>query len=327
MHLLEVLEQDPALAVDDRLRQARRARAVEHPQRVVERRRARTPAMTLRRRGTRPPSPCRRGSRSARPARRSRRDPIDDLAAVEVLAAVAVAVDRQQHLRLDLREAVDDRARAELRRRARPDRAQRRGREERRDRLRDVRHVRRHAVALADAERDQPGADPRGLARAARPRSTRRARAAPTRGGSRPRRRPCRGRCARRSDSRAPGNHSAPGISRDASTAVVGASTPKKSQIAAQNPSRSSTDQRHSDVVVVRLHAALGSAASPRRACACARPTPLRSAGASQELRWRLGHGAARMLLRSASRSSSPRVSRRAASPRRWSRGPARCRA
>ncbi len=35
--LLELLEQDPALAVHDRLRQARRARGVEHPQRVVER--------------------------------------------------------------------------------------------------------------------------------------------------------------------------------------------------------------------------------------------------------------------------------------------------
>src|SRR5262249_18727638 len=35
--LLQVLEEDAALAVDDRLREARRARAVEHPERVVER--------------------------------------------------------------------------------------------------------------------------------------------------------------------------------------------------------------------------------------------------------------------------------------------------
>ena len=35
VHLLQRLEQDPAVAVDDRLRQARRARAVEHPERMV----------------------------------------------------------------------------------------------------------------------------------------------------------------------------------------------------------------------------------------------------------------------------------------------------
>src|SRR5690349_4248448 len=34
--LLEVLEQNAALAVDDRLREAGRARAVQHPERVVE---------------------------------------------------------------------------------------------------------------------------------------------------------------------------------------------------------------------------------------------------------------------------------------------------
>jgi hypothetical protein len=36
VELLEVLEQDPALPVDDRLRQAGGAGRVEHPQRVVE---------------------------------------------------------------------------------------------------------------------------------------------------------------------------------------------------------------------------------------------------------------------------------------------------
>src|ERR1700722_2247191 len=57
-------------------------------------------------------------------ARQLREDLADGGAAIEVLAAVPVAVDRQQHLRLELREAVDDAARAELRRRARPDRAE-----------------------------------------------------------------------------------------------------------------------------------------------------------------------------------------------------------
>jgi hypothetical protein len=37
VQLLEVLEQDPAVAVDDRLRQAGRAARVQDPQRVVER--------------------------------------------------------------------------------------------------------------------------------------------------------------------------------------------------------------------------------------------------------------------------------------------------
>ena len=93
-------------------------------------------------------------------------------APVEVLAAVAVAVDREQHLRLDLREAVDHAAAAELGRRRRPDRAERGRGEERRDRLRDVRQVGRDAVAAA-RRRARPA--PRGsppCARAARPTST-----------------------------------------------------------------------------------------------------------------------------------------------------------
>ena len=76
--LLEVLEQDPALRVHDRLRQAGRARGVEDPQRVVERdaleRRApRRSAGTPRpsrprpRRGSRA-SPCAR-ARASRPGR------------------------------------------------------------------------------------------------------------------------------------------------------------------------------------------------------------------------------------------------------------------
>ena len=49
--------------------------------------------------------------------------------------------------------------------------------------------------------------------------------------------------------SRAPGNHSAPGIERRPSTRSYGteARMSKKCQIALQKPSRSVTDQRHSD--------------------------------------------------------------------------------
>ena len=88
---------------------------------------------------------------------------LDQLAAVMVLAAVAVAVDRQQHLRLDLGEAVDDAARAEVGRAARPDRAEAGGGEEGGDRLGDVRHVGDDAVAALDAERLQAGGDAGGL--------------------------------------------------------------------------------------------------------------------------------------------------------------------
>src|SRR5207302_10136078 len=85
----------------------------------------------------------------------TREDLLERRRAVEVLAAVAVAIDREKHLRLDLREAVDDAARTELRRGARPDRADRCRREKRDERLGDVRHVRHHPVATSHAERAQ----------------------------------------------------------------------------------------------------------------------------------------------------------------------------
>ena len=87
----------------------------------------------------------------------------DPLAAVEVLAAVAVALGRDQHLRLDLLEAVHHGRRAELGRAARPDRADARAGEERDHRLGHVRHVRRHAVAAPHAEPPQPGGAARHL--------------------------------------------------------------------------------------------------------------------------------------------------------------------
>ena len=83
----------------------------------------------------------------------------DRLAAVEVLAAVAVAVDGEQHLGLDLGEAVDHAGRAEVGRAARPDRADRGGGEEGDDRLGDVRQVGDDAVAALDPELAQPRGD------------------------------------------------------------------------------------------------------------------------------------------------------------------------
>ncbi len=89
--------------------------------------------------------------------RQLREDAAHDVEAVEVLAPVPVAVDREQHLRLDLGEAVDHAARPELGRGARPDRADARRREERDQCLGDVRHVGDDAIAAAHAERAQPG--------------------------------------------------------------------------------------------------------------------------------------------------------------------------
>ena len=164
--LLEVLEQDPALRVHDRLRQAGGARGVEDPHRVVEGHALERELLVGGRERLVPVAPV-----PVEVAERHRAlerghlalHALDQLAAVMVLAAVAVAVDRQQHLRLDLREAVDDRARPEVRRAARPDRAEARGGEEGGDRLGDVRHVGDDAVAALDAHRLQAGGDAGGL--------------------------------------------------------------------------------------------------------------------------------------------------------------------
>ena len=81
--------------------------------------------------------------------------------AVEVLAAVAIAVDAEQHLGLDLGEAVDDAARRRSPASSRPDGADGGGGEESDDGLGDVRHVGDDTVALPDAERAQPAATAR----------------------------------------------------------------------------------------------------------------------------------------------------------------------
>src|SRR5581483_10041408 len=67
--------------------------------------------------------------------RKLRPDLLDRLEPVEVAPVVAVAVDGEQDLRLDLLKAVDDAARAEVGRAARPGRADARAREEGRGRL------------------------------------------------------------------------------------------------------------------------------------------------------------------------------------------------
>ena len=71
VHLLEVLEQDAALAVHDRLGQAGGARGVEHPQRVVEGQLRELQLGALLAQEAVRPAGARRGSRATPPARRS----------------------------------------------------------------------------------------------------------------------------------------------------------------------------------------------------------------------------------------------------------------
>ena len=177
---LEVLEEDAAVAVDDRLRAApssptRTARTAGGRTGRGRRRaaRARRAAPTTRRppgRRRRPRTRCgdraRRRSTGARAARRGSRRwrrPVDRL------VAVPVAVDRQQHRRLDLGEPVDDGPGPELGRAGRPGGPERGGRQEADHRLGDVGHVRGDAVAAPDAVAHQARAASRRRRPAAPP--------------------------------------------------------------------------------------------------------------------------------------------------------------
>ena len=145
------------------LRPPRRSRAPSSHQLAP----AHAPGQTRRRspRATgRAAAPC--GARFASSARIA----AQGLGAIVVPAAVAVAVHRQQHARLDLSEAVDHAARAELRRRARPDRADRGDGQQRDERLGDVRHVGDDAIAAPHAQRAQTGGHLRDLHGELRPR-------------------------------------------------------------------------------------------------------------------------------------------------------------
>ncbi len=113
----------PPWPVDDRLRQAGGARGVEDPERMVERERREAEGLALARHEELVPAGHvlqlrRTGGRGGLRVEVGDQDGVPDAGdrllqlptigrAVEVLAAVAVAVDAEQHLRLDLGEAVD----------------------------------------------------------------------------------------------------------------------------------------------------------------------------------------------------------------------------
>ena len=153
------------MAVDDRLRQAGRARREEHVERVVERNRVELERPCLchelvpRDRVRELVSSIRDVDDAAQ--RRQTGAHLRDLhAAVDPRLAPAVAVDGEQHARLELAEAVEHAARPELGRAGRPDRAEAGCGQEGDERLGDVRQVRDHPVAGADPEPLEPGARP-----------------------------------------------------------------------------------------------------------------------------------------------------------------------
>ena len=141
------------MPVDDRLREAGRARAVQHPERVVERDALERESRSLAAATELVPGDRALESGEGRARievpeqdgvldRRERREQLlQRVPAIEVPAAVAVPVDREQDAWLDLREPIDHAPGAEVRRAARPDSAERRTGEHRRDRLRDVRQI------------------------------------------------------------------------------------------------------------------------------------------------------------------------------------------
>ena len=171
---LEVLQDDAAVAVHDRLRQAGGAGGVDHPERVRERhllelglvldayltqvvpaqgafgRRGVTNQVHLDDRGQ---------------AGQGRGDLRDHLGPGVFLAVVGVAVAGDEHRRLDLREPVDHAARAEVRRARRPDRAQAGRGEQADDRLGDVRQQGGDPVATAHSQPGQAARDARHLVR------------------------------------------------------------------------------------------------------------------------------------------------------------------
>ena len=161
--VLEVLDGDPAVPVHDGLGLAGGARGEQHAQRVVERH----GVVARLGRGVEQLRPRERVGHGARAVGdlhdvahgRQRRAQGGDLGgAVDRLVAVDVAADGEQHGGLDLGEAVDDAARAELGRARGPHRPEARRGEVGDHGLGDVRGVGGHPVAPADAETLEAGA-------------------------------------------------------------------------------------------------------------------------------------------------------------------------
>lgn len=156
--LLQVLQQDAALGLDDRLGQAGGAGGVQHPQRVVEGDLLVDRFPVAGDQGV----PLQRALGGGGAQQRDVDDGAQrgqfgaqfrhDRGAVVLLAAVAVAVDGEQDDRLDLLETVEDAAGAEVGGAGGPHAADRGGGQQGDDRLRDVGQVAADPVAGADPE-------------------------------------------------------------------------------------------------------------------------------------------------------------------------------
>ena len=127
-----MLQQNPAVPVDDRLGQPGRAARVDDPQGVLEGHAREGERDVAGREGRIPVVQPHDVPHAGQPSGQL----LDHAATIVFASAVAVAVGDEQDRGLDLREPVDDGARAEVRRATRPDRAQRGRREERRERAR-----------------------------------------------------------------------------------------------------------------------------------------------------------------------------------------------
>ena len=168
------------MSVHDRLGEPGRARGVQDVERVIERDRLEREGFAPREElfpgegagETRLFEVCAEvGEDDRRFERRKLALELSDLLrAVDFPRAVAIPVDREQQLRLDLADAIGDSARAELRRTGGKDGANRRGREQRHQSLGHVRKVGDDPISLFDAEAAKPSrraADGVGEVRAA----------------------------------------------------------------------------------------------------------------------------------------------------------------
>ena len=169
--VLEVLEEDPPMAVDDRFGQPGGPRREQHTQRMVERHllelgcavaggqlvpgdevgAERGPVEIV-------ASVCHIDDMADR--WQGGRDVGDVAAAVDVGVPVPIPTDGEEHRWLDLSEAVDDAALAELGSAGRPRRAETRTGEEGSEGLGDVRQVTHDAVAASHSDALQAGSRP-----------------------------------------------------------------------------------------------------------------------------------------------------------------------
>ncbi len=160
-HQLELLDDDAAMAMHDRLGHAGGAGRIDDPQRMVERHRLDRQRHVVRQHLL-PGMGAHAGGRRRIAADLWNEHEIGQRGeggdqvchhrgAVVDLAAIAVAIDCYQHLGPDLAEAVDHRHLAHVRRAARPDRTQAGGGQEGDDGGGDIRQVAGNAVAALHA--------------------------------------------------------------------------------------------------------------------------------------------------------------------------------